>query len=41
MITSKLGVRSALVSLSIALFGAIGLAACAAPVSTGEESTPA
>jgi hypothetical protein len=41
MIINKLAVRSALVSMSLALFGAVGLAACAAPVSTGEESAPA
>jgi hypothetical protein len=41
MITSKLSVRSALVSMSLIVFGAIGLGACAAPVGTGEEGTTA
>ncbi len=37
MITSKLGVRSALVSFALVVFGALGLAACAAPVAPEEE----
>jgi hypothetical protein len=41
MFNTKLAVRSALVSMSLALFGALGLAACAAPVSTGEEEATA
>lgn len=41
MITNNLGVRSALVSLSLVVFGAIGLAACAAPVAQDEEAVSA
>jgi hypothetical protein len=41
MISNKFGVRSALVSFSLIVFGAIGLAACAAPVGPEEDGVTA
>ena len=37
MNTTKIGVRSALVSFALVVFGSLGLAACAAPVAPEEE----
>jgi hypothetical protein len=41
MNTNKLSVKSILVSLSLALFGVTGFAACAAPVDSSEEAVSA
>src|SRR5262245_30748025 len=41
MNTNKLSVKSILVSLSLALFGVTGFAACAAPMEPNEEAVSA